>query len=37
MDDKSLQHAVQEELQWEPRVDAVHLGVAASGTHARSR
>lgn len=31
MDDANLQQAVQEELQWEPRVEAAHLGVAASG------
>ncbi len=29
MDDKSLQQAVIDELEWEPSIDAAHIGVAA--------
>ena len=29
MDDKQLQEAVQRELNWDPQVDAAHIGVAA--------
>jgi osmotically-inducible protein OsmY len=31
MDDADLQQAVQEELEWEPQVNAAHVGVATSG------
>jgi osmotically-inducible protein OsmY len=30
MDDKALQDAVIEELEWDPEVDSAHIGVAAS-------
>jgi osmotically-inducible protein OsmY len=30
MDDKALQEAVTDELEWDPEVDSAHIGVAAS-------